>query len=312
MTHQKITAENAFEPENRRRYLGGTDISAILGYNPYRSAYDTWLEKTGRPVPERELTDILIFGHLLEPVIANEWLRRHPEWEIVAENEFTTDPEYPFLAANTDRIIKHRQTGELVVLECKSVASSAYKNWKLGVPITYYSQVQHYLGVKGFDRAIFVMLVMDSRQLEDFEVVRDDVFIDEIRGAAVEFWDNNIVKDVACDKTAYDWGQFRVKDEEVEADVETFASIIYLKRAKALKKKLDEKIKEHEEVIKLALQDKKSLVVYKEGTEDIEKLLCTWNGSDVERVDSKKLRAEFPEIAAKVLKSSFERKLLIK
>jgi len=33
--------------EIRRRYLGSSDIAAIFGMSPWKSAYDVWLEKTG-------------------------------------------------------------------------------------------------------------------------------------------------------------------------------------------------------------------------------------------------------------------------
>lgn len=306
MKIKKITAETAFEPENRRRYLGGTDMSAILGYNPYKTAYECWIEKTGRPVEPQQESDILIFGHLLEPVIANEWLRRNKDWQIVSENEFTEDPEFDFLAANTDRIIKNINTGELAVLECKTVASSAFKHWKLGVPLTYYTQGQHYLGVKGFDRVIFAMLVMDSRELTTFEVGRDETFINEIRDFAVKFWDENVTKDIAPDKTAYDWAQFRSKEETVIAspeDIKLFEEIKALdKQMKELKAQIDAK----KEAIQLKMEDKTAMET-PDGA-----VLFTWRGSDSDRVDSKLLKTNYPDVWDKVKKSSYTRRFLTK
>ena len=37
---------------NRSKYLGGSDIGAILGFSKYRTALDVWLEKTGRETNE--------------------------------------------------------------------------------------------------------------------------------------------------------------------------------------------------------------------------------------------------------------------
>ena len=34
--------------QTRKRYIGSSDAAAILGMDPYRSAYDVWLEKTGK------------------------------------------------------------------------------------------------------------------------------------------------------------------------------------------------------------------------------------------------------------------------
>lgn len=305
MTTQKITAENAFEPENRRKYLGGTDISAILGFNPYKTAYECYLEKSGQSVEERQESDILWWGHELEPSIAKKWLLENPDWEVISENNFQIDPEFDFLACNTDREVRNKKTGEIAILECKTVASTAYKNWKLGVPITYYTQVQHYLGVKGYDRAFFAMLVMDSREMKTFEVIRDETFITEIRDGAVVFWLNTNLG-VAPDKVIFDWSKDRNTEEEVVATSEQIEAFEYLKKAKILAKKIKERIEEKEEILKLALQDKSLM----RGADD--KVLCTWKGSDVERIDSKKLRADFPEVATQVTKTAFERKFLTK
>lgn len=41
----------AITPEQRvarRNHVGGSDVSAIMGLNPWRTAHDVWLEKTGR------------------------------------------------------------------------------------------------------------------------------------------------------------------------------------------------------------------------------------------------------------------------
>ena len=35
----------------RANYIGGSDAAAILGLNPYKSAYALWAEKTGKAVP---------------------------------------------------------------------------------------------------------------------------------------------------------------------------------------------------------------------------------------------------------------------
>lgn len=39
------------ERELRTRYIGSSDAAAVCGLNPYRSAYDCWLEKTHRVEP---------------------------------------------------------------------------------------------------------------------------------------------------------------------------------------------------------------------------------------------------------------------
>ena len=53
----------------RKHGLGGSDISILLGINPWRSELELWLDKTNQtnePVAENEA---MYFGSLLEPLL---------------------------------------------------------------------------------------------------------------------------------------------------------------------------------------------------------------------------------------------------
>lgn len=57
----------------RRDGLGGSDVSAICGENPFRSPIDVWNDKLhpldGMPPPSSDLADRLEMGQYLEPVV---------------------------------------------------------------------------------------------------------------------------------------------------------------------------------------------------------------------------------------------------
>ena len=53
----------------RRAGLGGSDIGAILGVNPYKSAYDLFIDKTN-PAGDSNGNLRTQFGHDFEHVIA--------------------------------------------------------------------------------------------------------------------------------------------------------------------------------------------------------------------------------------------------
>src|SRR6267142_5704216 len=61
----------------RRSGVGGSDVAAILGLSPWKSAMDVWLEKKGlleeTSDPNREF--LLELGTQLEPVIARLYER---------------------------------------------------------------------------------------------------------------------------------------------------------------------------------------------------------------------------------------------
>lgn len=52
----------------RRQYIGSSEAAAILGLDPYRSASDIWLEKTGQ-LAEWDGNEATERGRLLEPVL---------------------------------------------------------------------------------------------------------------------------------------------------------------------------------------------------------------------------------------------------
>ena len=54
---------------DRTKYIGASDAPAILGVNRYRSAYDVWLEKTGRVTVDLTGNKAAEAGILLEPSV---------------------------------------------------------------------------------------------------------------------------------------------------------------------------------------------------------------------------------------------------
>ena len=57
---------------NRTKYLGGSDIGAILGFSKYRTALDVWLEKTDRVVNVVDNLPVR-FGSFAEEFVASEY-----------------------------------------------------------------------------------------------------------------------------------------------------------------------------------------------------------------------------------------------
>jgi putative phage-type endonuclease len=64
------------QQEQRLDGITATDVSAILGQNPYRSAIDVFREKRGESVPHED-TERSRWGTLLEPVIRADYEQRH-------------------------------------------------------------------------------------------------------------------------------------------------------------------------------------------------------------------------------------------
>lgn len=143
----------------RMNHIGGSDASACVGMNPYKSNVELWEEKTGRRKPEDiSGKDYVIYGTKSEEHLRNLFTLDFPEYQVFYdENNMFLNSDYPWMHASLD--------GELVdqddrkgILEIKTtnlLQSMQKEKWNDRVPDNYFCQVLHYLAVTGYD---FVVL----------------------------------------------------------------------------------------------------------------------------------------------------------
>lgn len=78
---------------SREQGIGGSDVAAILGVSPFRTAFDVWAEKVGDPsyVPQDE-TPQMRFGSLMEPVLAQVYVDDHPGSVVIRKGGAHSEP----------------------------------------------------------------------------------------------------------------------------------------------------------------------------------------------------------------------------
>ena len=145
--------------KGRMNGIGGSDASAIVGMNPYKTNIELFEEKTGRRIPE-DISEkpYVIYGKKAEEHIRELFRLDYPEYQI-EHHEFRIlqSIEYPFMQASLDGELTD-QSGRRGILEIKTtniLRSMQYEKWKDRIPDNYYIQVLHYLLVTGYD---FVVL----------------------------------------------------------------------------------------------------------------------------------------------------------
>ena len=143
----------------RRNGIGGSDASAVVGMNPYKTNIKLFEEKTGRSIPE----DIsgkpyVIYGKEAEAYIRGLFRLDYPEYQVEHyEYRILQSIRYPFMQASLDGELTD-QDGRKGILEIKTtniLQSMQFEKWKDRIPDNYYIQVLHYLLVTGFE---FVVL----------------------------------------------------------------------------------------------------------------------------------------------------------
>lgn len=143
----------------RMNGIGGSDASAVVGMNPYKTNIELFEEKTGRRLPE-DISEkpYVIYGKQAEGYIRELFRLDYPEYQ-VEHHEFRIlqSLSYPFMQASLDGELTDHD-GRRGILEIKTtniLQSMQYEKWKDRIPDNYYIQVLHYLLVTGYE---FVVL----------------------------------------------------------------------------------------------------------------------------------------------------------
>ena len=158
MVEMKILQSREEWLQNRTGRIGGSDASAIVGRNPYKSNIELWMEKTGA----REAEDIsnkpyVKYGTQAETHLRELFRLDFPQFtvEYVDNNMFLND-RYPWAHASLDGWLTD-QDGRKGILEIKTteiLQSMQREKWKDRIPANYYIQILHYLMVTEFEFAV--------------------------------------------------------------------------------------------------------------------------------------------------------------
>lgn len=166
----------------RSGYIGGSDAAAVVGLNPYASAYSLWAEKTGRTAgfAGNLATEV---GTYLEEFVAKKFERATGK-KVRRCNQSILNSLYPWAIANIDREI----VGEDAGLEIKTTDSLNLKKFSGGeYPANYYVQCVHYLAVTGKARWYLAVLI-GNREFRHFTIERDEGEIAALMTAEDDFW----------------------------------------------------------------------------------------------------------------------------
>lgn len=153
--------------------LGGSETAAVLGLSPWQSRFGLYQHKRGI-VPSIADRPALEWGRLLEPVVADKWLRGHPEHVDLGTGTWQ-HPHLPWMIATPDRWLQ--LDGNTEVLEIKTAARDDH--WGPAgsdeYPVWYRVQVIQEMEVMGARRGHLAVLIGGS-DYREYIVERDDTY----------------------------------------------------------------------------------------------------------------------------------------
>lgn len=132
----------------RRQGIGGSDVAAILGISPFRTARDLYDDKLNiaSAVDDTGNWVALEMGHLLEPLVAQIFTKK-TGLEVFQIKKMFQHPQYPFMLADVDYFVR-LPNRKIALLEIKTTNYNAKDHWwkddEECVPIYYETQGRHY------------------------------------------------------------------------------------------------------------------------------------------------------------------------
>ena len=292
----------------RTKYLGGSDIGAILGFSKYRTALDVWLEKTGRVVNTVDNLPVR-FGTFAESFVASEYAAQ-TGFSLVHNETGVAHPQYPFMVGHIDRYVfessdaidqglfhDDSSCAASHLLECKTANPFNQSDWgELGtdeVPMSYLVQCLWYLAITNIDRCDVAVLFGNS-DFRIYEVYRDKELEDLIVAKAATFWNDYVQLDTPPPAQCEADYQILFKKEIADKAVEADPTVCELTQKLQL---LNSEIKSKE----LEISHIKQTIMGQMGEAELltyqGQVLATWRSPKQSyRLDGKRLEIEHPEL----------------
>lgn len=140
--------------EERKKTVGGSEIGAILGMNPWQSAYSLWAERTGKVATFEGNLQTKV-GTYLEDLVA-KLFEEESGFKVQRTNFIYRNDLYPALHATPDRLLVGRKAG----LECKTTSAFNAKKFRgTDFPGQYYAQAVQYMAVLDLPEWYIAVLV---------------------------------------------------------------------------------------------------------------------------------------------------------
>ena len=183
----------------RRRYIGASDASSVLGINPWKSKLQLYKEKRdyieGLPMKDKEVNADITRGQMSEKHIRELYAIEHPEVFVQdGTGQLLVSNDNGFMSCTLDASITSPTDGT-GILEIKSVHNS--NAWKDSPPLYYVTQMLHQLAVTHYGYCILLArrlcqscVVESTYRIDRMDVIDD---INRLVEKECSFWNDNVL-----------------------------------------------------------------------------------------------------------------------
>jgi putative phage-type endonuclease len=313
--------------EERRGYIGGSDVGPILGYSKWRSALDVYREKVDGDYIDSSGNSFIYWGNKAEPMI-REVFEELTGYKVSLPESVKLHKDHAFLGANVDGIVNEGEA----ILEIKTVSPFARKHWgtpddgleeKYGIisnsngfknsrgyiPESYLFQCALYSAIYEIDKVYIAVYFGNDMPLRIYQYDRDSELEEILLEKMAAFWHNHILKQIPPDPETLKDLELTyatpIADSTTVADMSLLSKYEELKELREKKQTIEERTEQIKKDICLFMKDSELLL-------DINgQKMCGWKGVRTARFDAKRFKEENKKLAEKYMKQSSSRRFLI-
>lgn len=294
----------------RKNGIGGSDAGAVCGLNPYISPLEVYVSKMCDGISEdKPDNEAMREGRDFEDYVAKRFTEASG-LKTRRSNMMYASKKHPFMIADVDRLVTGRADG-ITGLECKTASPYSAEKWKDGkIPAHYIMQCYHYMSVLGA-KSWYIAVMVYGREFKYMKVERNEEIIQQLIRIEENFWKHNVMGRVMPEPDGSDAAEAFINRHFAESRKELSIPL----------KGFDEKLRRREEITDIINQldtEKKKIEqeikTYMNEAEyaENENFLVSWKNSTTNRIDTKRLKEEMPDIYERFLNPVKSRRFIVK
>ena len=302
---------------NRTDYIGASDIACVLNINPYKTAYQLWLEKTGKSSEELTASkeSLFAYGKHMEPFIAEQYTLATDKKVYIDTDTIYQHHQHHFAACHIDAVIdvSHKDAVALLEIKTASYLTDAWGDEESDdMPLNYLAQCAWeaicYESAVGKQVQYVDLAVWVQGRLKIYTYVRNAEFENILIKAAINFWRCVDTLEMPSPLLLQDLKSIYKTSKDLSiaiADNNVIEKVEKLEKIKLMIKNLEKEA----DVLQAMICEKMG---FNEQLNDIGgKKLATWKTCSTSRLDIIDLKKQHAEIYDKYLHTTTSRRFLL-
>ena len=289
----------------RKTGIGGSDAGAVCGLNPYVSSIGVYLNKIGK-APEVEDNEAMRQGRDMEDYVARRFSEK-TGLKVRRSHQLYRSKEHPFMIADVDRMI----VGEDAGLECKTVSAYGADKWKDGqIPVHYLLQCLHYMAVTG-KKTWYIAAVILGVDFQYRKIEWEEEMISKLIEVEQRFWEQFVCSGHMPDPDGTEACSESLTKYFNKAKKGTAIPLIGFDERLNRRELILQQI-ESLETEKRQIEQEVRCYLQENETAFNENYRVSWFNVETNRLDTKQMKEEHPDLYQKFLKKTVSRRLEIK